>query len=155
MTAGQRSLKVTIALCLMALLLGDPVDAAASGGGSAAPPPAELLCGVPATATIVPGGQQHDYTFVGAPGDQVYVTLLKTGGDTGFAPFAWTDHPVSPGMTAVKVQQVLELRQAVDEVYLALARATPIYADAVLTAGTTAIKAVHVAEIRAAIIAIW
>jgi hypothetical protein len=58
-------------------------------------------------------------------------------------------------VTAVKVQQVLELRQAVDEVYLALTRATPIYADAVLTAGTTAIKAVHVAEIRAAINAIW
>ena len=85
LTTSLRGLVPIIAVAAW-LGWGAPVLAAGSGGGSAVPPPAELLCGVPATATIAPGGQQDVYTFAGTAGDQIYVTLLKTGGDAGFAP---------------------------------------------------------------------
>jgi hypothetical protein len=90
-----------------------PVHAAGAGSSSAAPPPAELLCGVPATATIAPGGQQDVYTFVGATGDQVYVTLLRTGGDAGFTPgvtvYDPAGNPVLDTATASGLEPLLTL----------------------------------------------
>ena len=82
------SLRGCISIVLLAAWVGwpAPVRAAGSGGDLPSPPPVALSCGVPATATIAPGGQQDSYTFDGAAGDQVYVTLLKTGGDAQFAP---------------------------------------------------------------------
>ena len=45
-----------------------------------------LTCGTPLTPAW-PGGMRHDhFSFAGEAGDRVYVTLLKTGGDAGFAP---------------------------------------------------------------------
>ncbi len=81
-------LRGCISIVLLAAWTGwpAPVQAAGLGGDLPSPPPVALTCGVPAIATIAPGGQQDSHTFAGEVGDRVYVTLLKTGGDAGFTP---------------------------------------------------------------------
>ena len=61
------SLRGCISIVILAAWTGwpAPVRAAESDDGLPSPPPVALSCGMPATATIPPGGQQDSYTFAG------------------------------------------------------------------------------------------
>jgi hypothetical protein len=55
----------------------------------------------------------------------------------------------------VKAVHLIELRTALDEIYVAAGQALPTYSHATVTARTTVITAVDVSELRAAILAVW
>jgi hypothetical protein len=60
---------------------------------------------------------------------------------------------LTPTSTSIRSQQLLDLRQALNEAYLAGGLTPPTYSDATLGAGET-VKAAHITELRSAVVAI-
>jgi hypothetical protein len=67
----------------------------------------------------------------------------------GLPAFSWTD--VDLRGVWVRIQHLVELRQALRDAYLAAAVAPPVYTD---SAATMMIRAVHITELRAAVVTI-
>jgi hypothetical protein len=67
-------------------------------------------------------------------------------------PYGYTDPALTVAVTMVKAQHILDLRQALREVYVAAGLTPPTYTDPDL-AGVTQ-KVAHIAQLRAAIVAI-
>jgi hypothetical protein len=67
---------------------------------------------------------------------------------------SWIDLAVG-GSTPVRVVHVVELRDALEEVYLAAGRAAPPYTRTTISVGQTVIAAVDITELRAVVLAIW
>lgn len=63
------------------------------------------------------------------------------------------DEPVTAGVTTIKAQHVIELRQAVNAVRVAAALAASSWTDVTLSVGVTLIKKAHVDELRSAVAA--
>jgi hypothetical protein len=73
-------------------------------------------------------------------------------GHFGLLPFVFTDSDVTGAF--IKAAHVQELRDAVQDAYMAAARAAPSFTDPTLTPQQTFIKAVHVNELCAAVLAV-
>ena len=72
----------------------------------------------------------------------------------GLGPFAWTDTVLAPGATAIRAVHIVELRAALEHVYVAAGRSQPEYTDPTLIPGVTVMKVAHIAELRVAVLAI-
>jgi hypothetical protein len=71
----------------------------------------------------------------------------------GMSVFVFTDDPLVVGSTPIKADHIIQMRTALQAVYLQRGMAPPTYADPSLSAGTT-IQAVHVNQLRAAVLAV-
>ena len=58
------------------------------------------------------------------------------------------------GVTVVRLEHLLELREALAAAYAASGRAAPGWTDPEPAAGSTPIRAAHVTELRAAVVAL-
>jgi hypothetical protein len=99
-----------------------------------------------------------DLTAGVTPVRAVHVTELRNRIDAvraryGLEVYAYGP-AVGPGSTTIRVQQILDLREALRQAYVAAGRAAPTYTDPTPIAGTTIVKAVHITELRAALTAI-
>jgi hypothetical protein len=63
----------------------------------------------------------------------------------------FTDTPLIPGVTPVRVDHITELRTAVDAVRALAAAGGGSYSDATLTSGLTPIMAAHITDLRMAL----
>jgi hypothetical protein len=86
----------------------------------------------------------------------VHLTEMRTRIDAlrvvrGLSSTSWSS--LVAGSTVIRASHIIELRNALRTVYLALGRPTPVFTDNLLMAGT-AIKAIHIMELRAAILAL-
>ena len=86
----------------------------------------------------------------------VDITLTPTAGGNyiqvnafAFLPSTFTDNTLVAGVTAVRAQHVVELRQAVDALRAVAGLGPAPWADPALLPDATPIKAVHVLEVRA------
>ena len=68
-------------------------------------------------------------------------------------PYAWVDVTLVAGVTPIKAQHILNLRQALAEVYSKAGFTPPTYTDPELGLGTT-MQVAHISELRAAVRAI-
>jgi M6 family metalloprotease-like protein len=92
---------------------------------------------------------------------KVHITELRTRIDAlrqqygGFGFFSYTTDPtITPGMTTIKTQHIIEMRAALAPAYSVATGTTATYAtDPTLVAGTK-VKAAHIAELRALVLAI-
>jgi hypothetical protein len=66
-------------------------------------------------------------------------------------PPTFTDHPLLPGVTAVKKVHITELRSAIGVLRTRYGLPAFPWTDATLTQGVTVVKAVHLAELRTAL----
>ena len=111
--------------------------------------------GAAATRYVSAGGDLQAALNEANPGD----TIVLGAGATFTGPFVLLDKGdataeilMRTSTVRVKAVHLTEIRSALDEVYVALARAAPVYTDPSVTAETTTIKAVHVTELRSAIL---
>jgi hypothetical protein len=65
---------------------------------------------------------------------------------------AFTDDPLTPGVTVIKAVHITELRSRIDDQRVRLGLSPFPWTDATLSPGTTLVRAVHVAELRTALI---
>lgn len=66
-------------------------------------------------------------------------------------PFIFTDDPLTPGITAVKVVHLAELREAIGQARARHGLGAYNWTDPTLVAGVTLVKAVHLTEMRTAL----
>ena len=62
--------------------------------------------------------------------------------------YAWTDDPLDPGITPLRVVHVTELRDAVDDKRYNFGFSSGAWTDSTLTAGSSLIRKVHMDELR-------
>lgn len=92
---------------------------------------------------------------------RVHITELRTRIDAlrlkygGLSPFSYTSDPtITPGVTTIKAQHILQLRAALAPAYFNATATTATYAtDPSLAAGTR-VKTAHIAELRALVLSI-
>ncbi len=82
----------------------------------------------------------------------VHITELRTRVDAlrarvGLAPFPYNDAIIFAGSTQVLGRAIVELRQALTDVYVAYSMPPPAFTDTIVT-GATQIKAIHIQELR-------
>jgi hypothetical protein len=68
--------------------------------------------------------------------------------------FPWTDSTLETGTTMVRAVHLVELRTALEQVYVNDGRTPPSHTTATLGSGTT-ISATDIAELRAAVLRFW
>jgi hypothetical protein len=85
----------------------------------------------------------------------VSISLIPISGSSystlnafAFLPTTFTDNTIVAGITTVKAQHILELRQAVDALRAVAGIAPFSWTDATLTPSVTVIKALHIRELR-------
>ena len=113
----------------------------------------------PGVATVAVSGGGVTVTPVSAGVATVTVTATDPGGSnttarqsfavTVVAPF--TDHPLVPGVTAVRAVHFTELRERIDLLRDGAGLAPFAWADPVLTAGVTPVRLSHLLELREAL----
>ena len=71
----------------------------------------------------------------------------------GLQPFAWSVPALTPGVTTIHAQHIVELRNAVSDAYVAAGVVSPSWIQP-LTATITVVRAAHISELRAAVLAL-
>ena len=74
-----------------------------------------------------------------------WATLVSSGS-------AFTDDPLTAGVTFVKAIHVSELRTRIDALRAHFGLGAAVYADPTLTAGATIVRGVHILELRQALV---
>ena len=90
--------------------------------------------------------------FAGAAAAQT--DACRAGQELGPGDYCWTDPVLRAGVTRVRLEHLLELRESLAAAYAAAGRAAPRWTDAAPAGGTTPIRAAHLTELRAAVIAL-
>jgi len=91
----------------------------------------------------------NNVTVGGVPRNFTYpVTVIDPA---AVPPPTFTDHPLLPGVTAVKGVHITELRSAIGVLRTRYGLPAFPWTDATLTQGVTVVKAVHLAELRTAL----
>ena len=77
--------------------------------------------------------------------------LVLTSGSSRAQGPVWTDDPLVPGVTPIKVTHFTELRTRINELLTGCGGTAFAFTDATLKAGETPVRAMHVIELRAAL----
>ena len=145
----------------------DPASSVDVGGAFRDPDGDELTYGAvssaPSVASVSVSGSVVAVTPAGAGTAVVTVTATDTAGSNTAAtqtfsvrvvrPF--TDHPIVPGVTAVRAVHFTELRARIDVLRREAGLAPFNWTDPVLLAGLTPVRLVHLTELRSALDAVY
>jgi len=150
------------------------VSKAGTGTGTVTSIPAGINCGTDCaetyshgTSVILTAATDPTSTFAGWSGGgcsgtgtctvsmTVATTVTATFTLITSPPPSFTDDPLQPRTTPVKMVHVTELRQAVNALRARTGLAAAIWTDATMTTGVTPAKAVHLTELRTALAAVY
>ena len=165
--APNRSPEAVGVLRPLALQLAGAPSSVELAGAFRDPDGDELTYGAvssaPSVASVSVSGSVVAVTPAGAGAAVVTVTATDAAGSNTAAtqtfsvrvvrPF--TDHPIVPGVTAVKAVHFTELRARIDVLRREAGLAPSNWTDPVLLAGATPVRLVHLTELRSALDAVY
>ena len=165
--APNRSPEAVGVLGPLTLGLDDPASSVDVGGAFRDPDGDELTYGAvssaPSVASVSVSGSVVAVTPAGAGTAVVTVTAADAAGSNTAAtqtfsvrvvrPF--TDHPIVPGVTAVRAVHFTELRARIDVLRREAGLAPFNWTDPVLLAGVTPVRLVHLTELRSTLDAVY